>query len=127
MWHPTRAQQGIIWAVAILLVLAWPPREGRSLGLKAVRWAADPGNEVPTLPEPLPMGLGDDGDAVAAHDRQIQEYNDFVEGSATNRLRMRLKYAEEPLDPATERQLLTAVAVLAAVGVWQMRGRQRSG
>jgi hypothetical protein len=126
MWQPTRAQQGIIWAVAIGLVLTWPPREGGSLALKAVRWAADPRNEIPPFPDPLPMGLGDDGDAVAAHDRQIQEYYDFVEASPTNRLRTRLKSAEEPLDPGTERQLLTAIGILAALAVWRLNGTTRA-
>jgi hypothetical protein len=124
MWQPTRAQQAVIWAVALFIVFTWPPREGGSLAVKAVRWAADPGNALPSLPEPLPMGLGDDGDAVAEHDRRMQEYYDFVEGSATNRLRLRLKYAQEPLDPGTERQLLAALAIVSALAVWQMIGKR---
>lgn len=125
-WQPSRTQWWVIWTVAALLILTWPPREGGSLALKAVRWMADPRNALPTLPDPLPMGLGDDGDAVAEHDRRMQEYYDFVDRSAANRLRVRLKTAEEPLDPGTERQLLTGVAILAALGVWQLNGR-RSG
>ena len=124
MWQPTRAQSTTIWVAVVVLLLGWPPREGGSLAVKAVRWAADPRNDLPALPDPLPMGLGDDGDAVAEHDRQMQEYYDFVEQSATNRLRLRMKYAEEPLDPGTERQLLVGGAVLVALSVWQLNGRK---
>jgi hypothetical protein len=123
MWQPSGAQRRIIWAIAILLALTWPPREGGSLALKAVRWLADPGNQLPAMPPPLAMGLGDDGDAVAEHDRQLAEYYEFVDRSATNRLRLRLKEAEEPLDPVTVRQLLTAVGIVAALAVWQLNGR----
>jgi hypothetical protein len=123
MWQPNRAQWRIIWMVAVLLILAWPPREGGSLALKAVRSLADPQNTLPAMPNPLPMGLGDDGDAVAEHDRQLQEYFEFADASAMNRLRLRMKNAEEPLSPGTERQLLTGVTVLAALLVWKLNGR----
>lgn len=123
MWQPNRAQRRIIWTVALLLALTWPPREGGSLAVKAVRWLADPGSQLPAMPAPLPMGLGDDGDAVAQHDQQMAEYYEFVDRSATNRLRLRLKEAEEPLDPVTLRQLLTAIAIVAALAVWQLNGR----
>ena len=123
MWQPNRAQRRITWAIAILMVLAWPPREGNSLAVKAARWLADPGNQLPAMPPPLPMGLGDDGDAVAEHDRQMAEYYEFVDRSAMNRLRLRLKDAEGPLDAATVRQLLTAVGIVAALGVWQLNDR----
>ena len=61
MWQPTGTQRWFIWIVAIFLLLAWPPAEGGSLAVKAVRWTADPRNKLPVLPDPLPMGLGDDG------------------------------------------------------------------
>ncbi len=124
MWQPNRPQWAVIWIVAILLIVAWPPREGRSIAVRAARWLADPRNELPLLPEPLPMGLGDDGDAVMEHDRRMQDYYAFYEGSDSNQLRLRLKTAEEPLDPALTRQLLTGVAVFAALGVWWLNGRQ---
>jgi hypothetical protein len=122
MWQPNRAQWRVIWVVAILLILAWPSADGHSLAVKSVRWLADPQNELPVMPDPLPMGLGDDGDAVAEHDRQMQEYYEFYEGSSMNRLRLRLKGMEEPLAPGTERQLLVGLAVLAALGVWKLDG-----
>ena len=120
MWQPNRAQWRIIWIVAILLILVWPPGQGNSLALKAVHWLADPSNSLPAQPDPLPMGLGDDGDAVAEHDRRLAEYFEFRDASAMNRMRLRLKTAGEPLDPGTERQLLIGVAILAALSVWRL-------
>ena len=74
-WNPNRAQWWIIWLVAVVCVLGWPPGNGgTSLGTKAVRWLADPSGTLPVMPEPLPLGLGDDGYAVAEHDAQQAEY-----------------------------------------------------
>ena len=120
MWQPNRAQWRVIWLTALVLILAWPPDEDRSLGVKAVRWLADPAHTLPSLPAPLPMGLGDDGDAVAAHDAQEAEYYRLVESSRLIRTRIRLKEAEDPLTPSTARQLLTGAAVLAVLGVWRL-------
>lgn len=122
MWQPNRAQWRVIWIVAILMIVAWPLRDEGSLGLKAVRWLADPRNELPAIPDPLPMGLGDDGDAVAEHDRRLQEYYEFEDRSAINRLRLRLKNAGEPLEPGTERQVLVGLGILAALGIWKLNG-----
>ena len=60
MWQPNRAQWPIIWAAALLLVLGWPPENGRSLGLKLVNWATDPSGSLPSMPPPLPMALTGD-------------------------------------------------------------------
>ena len=70
MWQPNRGQWPVIWAAAALIVLAWPPESGRSLLVKAVNRAADPRGTLPALPPPLPMSLGDNGDAVAATTRR---------------------------------------------------------
>jgi hypothetical protein len=120
MWQPRRAQWTIIWTVAVLAVLAWPPDGGRSLLLKAMNRAADPAGSLPALPPPLPMGLDDDGDAVSAHDAQESAYYRQYSGSNGARWRMRLKEAGEPLDPATERQLLVGLVVLSALLVWRL-------
>jgi hypothetical protein len=120
MWQPKRAQWSIIWTVAVLVVLCWPPDKGRSLALKAVNWAVDPSGSLPALPAPLPMGLDDNGDAVAAHDAEERDYYSARERSRLARWRMDLKEAEEPLDPQTERQLLVGVAVLSALAVWRL-------
>jgi len=120
MWQPNRKQWSIIWAVAVLLVLVWPPEKGRSLGVKALNWAVDPSGSLPALPEPLPMRLDDDGDAVAAHDALEMEYYRRRDSSATARWRMAMKIAIDPLDPQTERQLLVGVALLSALAIWRL-------
>jgi hypothetical protein len=121
MWQPNRAQWPIIWAAAALLVLAWPPAEGRSLMLKGASRLVDPLNSLPALPPPLPMGLDDDGDAVAAHDTQEREYYRVRDTSAATRWRMAIKAARDPFDATTERQLLVGAAVFAALLVWRQQ------
>jgi hypothetical protein len=120
---PNRAQWAIIWATTLLLVLAWPPSttsNGRSLGMKIVNWAVDPAGSLPSFPPPLPMGLDDDGDAVAAHDLLESEYYRVRDRSAMNRWRMRMKDARDPIDPTTERQILIGIAAVAALIVWRL-------
>jgi hypothetical protein len=120
MWQPNRAQWPIIWVAALLLVLGWPPDNGRSLGVKIVNRVVDPSGSLPSLPPPLPMSLDDDGDAVAAHDAQEADYYRQHQSSRLLRWRLDLKEAGEPLDPSTERQLLVALAVMSALGVWRL-------
>lgn len=127
MWQPNRAQWSIVWTVAVLVILAWPPDAGRSLLIKLVNRAADPMGSLPALPAPLPMALDDDGDAVAAHDAEESEYYRQYDSSRLTRWRMTLKSAGEPLDPSTERQLLVGLAVLSALAVWRLQGRDRIG
>jgi hypothetical protein len=124
VWQPNRVQWSIIWTAAVLLILAWPPDGGRSLGVRAMSWAVDPWNSLPPLPDPLPMGLGDNGDAVTAHDALEAEYYRARDSSPTTRWRMAMKTATEPFDRSTERQLLVGGAVLSALGVWRLAGRQ---
>ena len=124
MWQPNRAQWSIVWTVAVLWILAWPPDKGRSLGVKFVNWAVDPTESLPTLPKPLPMSLDDDGDAVTAHDALETEYYRIRDRSPTNRRRMEMKEARDPFDPATERQLLVGVTVLSALCVWRLNGKR---
>jgi hypothetical protein len=120
VWQPSRAQWRVIWLTAAVLVLTWPPAEGRSLGMKATNWLADPRQNLPILPEPLPMGLGDDADAVAAHDLEETEYFRLRDSSAAMRVRLQLKVADEPFDRTTERQVLVGFGVLAALWVWRL-------
>jgi len=120
MWQPNRAQWPIIWAASVLLVLAWPPDEGRSLLVKAANWAVDPAGSLPTWHAPLPMGLDDDGDAVAAHDAQETEYYRRRDSSRTTRWRMTVKVARVPFDRSTERQILVGVAALSALAIWRL-------
>jgi hypothetical protein len=123
MWQPNRAQWAIVWTVAVVLILAWPPDSGRSLGMKALNWLADPADALPTLPPPLPMGLDDDGDAVAAHDAQESAYYERRDSSTLTRWRMQLKEATVPIDPQTARQLLVALAVASALVAWRLDRR----
>ena len=123
MWRPNNLQWWTLVVVALLIVFAWPPRDDKSLAAKFVNWAVDPRNELPVLPDQLPLGLGDDPDAVAAHDLQTQQYDAlYLEGGWT-RKRLQLKVAGDPFNPATERQLLTAIAVVTALLVWRLGGR----
>jgi len=129
MWHPSRLQWTIIWAATMMLVLAWPPATppgGRSLGLKLLGRIVDPTGALPSLPPPLPMGLDDDGDAVAAHDALEMEYYRARDKSAMNRWRMSMKTARDPIDPTTERQMLIGIAAVSALIVWRLSARASS-
>jgi hypothetical protein len=124
MWQPNRVQWSIIWSIAILLILAWPPAEGRSLLVKLANWAVDPADALPTLPAALPMGLDDNGDAVTAHDAELTAYYRRHDSSTVTRWRMDWKTAADPFDPVTERQLLVGVAVVGALLVWRLQQRR---
>jgi hypothetical protein len=117
-------QGWMIGGVAAFVIIAWPPDQDRSLALKAVNWLADPANTLPTLPGPLAPGLDDDADAVTAHDTEMAEYDRLFSSSQAMRIRLRLKVAADPFNASTERQVLTAFGVLAAIGIWQ-RGARR--
>jgi hypothetical protein len=123
VWQPNKTQWRIIWIVAILLILAWPPDRGRSLAMKAANWLVDPSNSLPAMPEALPMSLDDDGDAVAAHDALEAEYYRQYTSSRFTRLRMNIKAAADPFDPSMERQILTGIGILSALGVWRLDKR----
>ena len=126
MWQPSKTQWRIIWIVAIVMILAWPPDRGRSLALKATNWLVDPSNSLPEMPDPLPMGVDDDGDTVADHDAQEAAYYRAFDSSRMTRLRMTLKTAADPLDPSTEHQILTGVAILSALVVWRLEKKLAS-
>ena len=123
MWRPSNVHWWVLVIVALLIVFVWPPRDDRSLAAKFVNWAVDPGNELPILPGQLPPGLGDDPDAVAAHDLQTQQYDALYLKGGWTRKRLELKVAGDPFNPATERQVLVAIGVLTAFIVWRIGGR----
>ena len=123
MWQPNTSQWWLLVVCSVLIVGAWPPRDGKSLAAKFVNWAVDPRNELPTLPDQLALGAGDDPDAVNARDMQVQQYDALYLKGGWTRKRLELKVAGDPFDPATERQLLTVSAVLLALVVWRMGGR----
>lgn len=126
VWQPNKtqwrkAQWRLIWIVTIVMIFSWPPEHGRSLAVIVGNWVADPGNSLVTMPAPLPMGLGDDGDAVTAHDMQESEYYRQYESSAWIRLRMKLKSAADPFDTATQRQVLVGIAILSVLVIWRLK------
>ena len=124
VWQPNTAQWRVIWIVAVLLILCWPADSGRSLAVKAANWLADPTSSLPSLPAQLPIGLDDNGDAVAAHDAEESEYYRAYTSSRQTRLRMTLKTASDPLDPSTERQILAGAGILSALAVWWLNGKR---
>ena len=124
MWQPNTAQWRVIWIVAVLLILGWPPDQGRNLAMKSANWLADPTNSLPALPDQLPIGLDDNADAVAAHDAQEAEYYRQYASSSVTRLRMTLKVATDPFDPSTERQILAGIGILSVLAVWRLNEKR---
>jgi len=124
MWRPSNAQWWILLAVTLLAIVAWPPQNDKSLATKFVNWAVDPTQQLPILPPQLPLGLGDDPDAVNARDQQVREYDKlFAQGGWTRR-RLELKVADDPIDSTTTRQILVGVAALGVLVVWRMKSRR---
>lgn len=124
--QPNKRQWRVIWTVALVLLLFWPLEGARGLAVKAVNFAADPLSNLPVLPPPLPLGLGDNADAVVEYDQQVAEYYDAWDSSGWTRARMRLRDWRDPLAPTTERQVLVAFAVLGALLVWRLSDRKGS-
>ena len=89
--------------------------------LKLTNWAVDPGNTLPVLPGPFGPGQGDDWREVEAHDLQVRMYDELYARGGWTRLRLRLKVAGDPMNLATERQLLIGGGVLVAFLVWKWR------
>ena len=118
-------QRWLIVVVALLVVCAWPPGDDKSLAVKFVNWVVDPRGELPILPDQLALGRGDDPDAVDARDVQVQKYDALYLKGGWTRRRLELKVARDPFNAATERQVLTALAVVTALLVWRIGGRPR--
>lgn len=121
----SNTQWSFAFVLTFLLLVAWPPSGQRSLAVKFVRWAADPGNQLPTLPGPLPMSVEDDPQAVLMHASDTWAYDALYAKGGWTRVRLELKVAEDPFDPATERQVLTVCGVLAALAIWRAAGQKR--
>jgi len=118
----------LLAAFAVLLVCLWPPGNDRSLAVRIVNWAVDPRGELPVLPEPFALGAGDDPDAVAEHDAQVQAYDARYLQGGWMRRRLELKVARDPFDPAVERQVILAFGIVTAFVFWRVsrRGDNRS-
>ena len=123
-WQSTNVQWWLVVIVALFVVCAWPPGDDKSLAVKFVNWAVDPRGELPILPDQLALGRGDDPDAVFARDLQVQQYDALYLKCGWTRKRLELKVARDPLNPATERQLLVGLAVVTALVVWRIGGRK---
>jgi hypothetical protein len=124
MSRPSNSQWWFLLFVALAIVFLWPPRDNRSLAVKFVNWAVDPWDELPIEPEPLPLGAGDNPQAVELHDTQMQQYDAVsLKGGWTQR-RLDLKVADDPFDPSTERQILTGMAVMSVFLAWRW-GRRK--
>jgi hypothetical protein len=119
VWHPNNAQWWVLLAVALIIVVAWPPDEDKSLALKLTNWAVDPRGELPVLPGQFGPGQGDEWREVEAHDLQVRMYDELYARGGWTRLRLQLKVAGDPINPATERQLLLGGGVLIAFLVWR--------
>ena len=121
-----RRASTLLAAFAVLLVCLWPPANDRSLAVRIVNWAVDPRGELPVLPEPFALGAGDDPDAVAEHDAQVQAYDArYVQGGWMRR-RLELKVARDPFNAAMERQVILALGIVAAFLLWRMNARGRN-
>jgi hypothetical protein len=88
--------------------------------MKIAGWVVDPRGQLPAMPPSLPMGLDDDGNAVAEHDMLENAYLQARERSSMLRFRMDVKDGADPFDPSTQRQLLVGLAVLGALVVWRL-------
>lgn len=123
MRQPSTTGWWIVLAVALVVIAAWPPDHDKSLAVKLVNWAADPRGALPVLPPQLGYGLGDDPQAVEERDAQVRRYDALRAEGGWTRARLALKVADDPLNAATERQLLLAIAAVAVFGVWRFSGR----
>jgi hypothetical protein len=123
MWQPNRAQWGIIWAAALLLILSWPPAEGRSLMVKAANWMVD-GSPDGFAPPRVTRGSVSLSTCTSMRsDPAATEYYRQYESSAVTRWRMQMKEAGDPLSVQTERQILVGVGVVAALMIWRLQRR----
>jgi len=112
-------QWWVLVTVAAFVVIAWPSDNDRSLALKFTNWVVDANDELPILPGPLALGQGDDVNAVDSHDLQTRMYDELYNKGGWTRTRLELKVANDPFNPATERQILTGIIVLTAFLVWR--------
>ncbi len=119
MWGTSRGGWWILLTTVLAIVSVWPPDRDDSLAVKALNWAVDPFDRLPTLPPQLGFGLSDDPQAVELRDAQVREYDRlYMQGGWTKR-RLELKVARDPINPSTERQLLLALGIIVAFLVWR--------
>lgn len=105
--------------IVLFVIVAWPPEQSKSLAAKFVNWIVDPANKLPVLPQQLGYGMGDDPQAVEERDAIVRRYDALYNEGGWTRMRLRLKVAGDPMNRATERQLLLAIGAIAAFVVWR--------
>jgi hypothetical protein len=115
----TKFTFSVVVVVALTIVSVWPPEDDRSLAVKFVNWIVDPLDALPELPPQLALGRGDDPEAVEARDLQTQQYDALYLKGGWTRRRLELKVARDPINPATERQLLLVIGVVTALFAWR--------
>src|SRR3972149_11484398 len=96
MWRPSTSQWWVLVIVALLIVFSWPPRDDKSLAFKLVNWAVDPWDDLPILPDQLPLGAGADPEAVSIHDILLQQYDALYQKGGWTPRRLAVKDASEP-------------------------------
>ncbi len=84
---------------------------------------ARPRIQLPTLPPQLGLGLGDDPVLVEARDERVRLYDALNAQGGWMRSRLRLKVADDPFNPATERQVLLALGVAGLFVAWRLGSR----
>lgn len=114
-----RAAWWILLFVTVAIAVSWPPAAGRSLAMKILNWAADPGDRLPVLPPQLGIGLGDDPTLVEARDAEVRRYDEAYRQGGWTRRRLLLKVAADPFAPSTTRQVLVVIGVLTWFVVWR--------
>ena len=116
---------GVRWWLLFLTILfivsAWPPAEGRSLLMRTVNWGVDPSDTLPILPPQLGYGLSDDPQAVEIRDELVRRYDQAFALGGLTRLRLELKVAGDPFEPALARQLLLMFGVAAGFLILRAR------
>lgn len=122
MHRPSDRAWWLLLAIALAVILAWPPQQGRSLALTLLTRIVDPDNSLPILPPQLAIGMGDDVEAVERRDAMVRRYDEMYGRGGLTRWRMDMKVARDPFNPATERQVLLVFGVVAAFLVWRREG-----
>ena len=124
MRAPTLWEWRSIVVAAVAIVVLWPSGGSKSLAVTFVNWVVDPAGRLPVLPPQLPLGAGDDPQAVEARDAVVREYDALYARGGWTRWRLQLKVADQPIRPAVVRQLLTAAAVVLAAITWRVAARR---
>jgi hypothetical protein len=124
MREPAPWQWWAFLAAGLSIVILWPPQGDKSLALKFVNWAVDPGGQLPVLPAQLPLGKGDDYEAVTAHDAIVHHYDTLYAKGGWTRTRLELKVVGDPVRPSTMRQMLLVASVILALLAWRVAARR---